>query len=398
MNINIKFLIFIILLIFSISFYLVIYDFIRRILTQRKYKKLDNYRIYFREVIEEIIKLPFVENNTLWQKLKTSSKLKRQSILEILISLSLTNPDKILEISKKLGFINEYEKKLNSSRDFERGEACKVLSSLNSKESLIKIFDTIKKEDKPECTFIGFLSACRLIEKDFFIYFLNLLHEKYNKGNISIKATSLVFTDFINRFKETASFTLSEFLKDQNLSTSFIVAILDGIFYSDYIDETLGEISKEQLKSEMVEIISKALKVLAKFDDISKISNLDEIIFFLKHPVWFIRLSALNVLEKNINKDITKYVMLLLEDEHALIRKKSAKVLFKLPEEEIIVFLPEWLKIKDPYGRDAIIEEMFRTGLFYKLNNQKFKKQFEEIKKFLNQNYRLVPELLNGNN
>ncbi|WP_083200187.1 HEAT repeat domain-containing protein, partial [Thermodesulfovibrio sp. N1] len=363
MSFTVKALLLIIFLILLANIFLIVYDFTKRFLTQIKYKKLDLAREYFRKILSESAKSSFSDLEELKVKLKVLSPLKKQALLEVITDFTEKSPYKILLLAKDLGLIEEYERKLSSSKSYNRGEALKILSSLNAKKSLEKMFETIKKENDPEVAFAGFLSCCKLLDNIHFKTFLTLLYEKQRQGVLNLRSLSLIITDFINRFKEQASFAIYDFLKEQSYSVSFRMTLLDGLYYAKYLDETLLMVAKDHLAFEEPEILAKALKLLSKSERFDKEVSLDDILPFLKHPSWFVRLSTLKVLEKTIKTEIVKYVTPLLEDENALIRKEAARVLFKLPEEAIIERLPNLLEIKDSYGRDAVVEEMVISGI-----------------------------------
>ncbi len=391
---TVKVLSFIILVIFSVNLFLVIYVFIRRFLTQIKYQRLDRARNYFARVLEEIFRAPSVDLSKLKPKLKVSSSLERQALLETLLNYSSRLPEKSFIFAQELGYIEEYEKKLNSSKPYERGEAFRTLAILGSKRSLERMLEALQRENHPGIAFVGFLSCLKLIDKAYFKTFFNLLYEKQKQRVLNLRSVSLVITDFIDRFKEQASFSIYDFLKEQPPSNSFRIALLEGFYYSKHLDETLLRIVKEHLNFEHPEILAKALKVLSKAVEFDKEVGLEEILPFLKHPSWFVRLSALKVLEKKITPEMVEHVAPLLEDKNALVRREAAKALFKLPIEELIVRLPSLLEIKDPYGRDSLVEEMVMSGVWERLKEDgikgPLKNYVEKIKSFLQLNYKMA--------
>ncbi|WP_028841489.1 HEAT repeat domain-containing protein [Thermodesulfobacterium hveragerdense] len=392
---TVKVLSFIIFAIFSVNLFLVIYDFIRRFLTQIRYQRLDRTRNRFAKILEEIFRTPSADLSKIKPMLKTFSfSLEKQAFLETLLNYYSKFPEQVLLFAQELGFVEEYEKKLNSSKPYERGEAFRTLAILGSKKSLEKMLDALKKEDDPEVAFVGFLSCGKLLDKADFKMFLILLYEKQSKKVLNLRSVSLIITDFIDRFKEQASFSIYDFLKEQPISISFRMALLEGVYHPKHSDETLLRIAKEHLKLEHPEILAKALKVLSKAVEFDKEVGLEEILPFLRHPSWFVRFSALKVLENKITPEMVDYVTPLLEDKNALVRREAAKVLFKLPIEELIIKLPYLLEIKDPYGRDSLVEEMVMSGVWERLKEGgikgPLKSYVENIMSFLQLNYKMA--------
>ena len=379
-----------ILSVFMVSIFLVGYDFLKRFLTQIKHQRLDQARAYFTKVFSEAFQSSSLNLEEFKNKLNFFSPLKKQALLEVMLEFFSKMPDKIRVLAQNFGFIKEYEDKLNSSKPYIRGEAFRILESFLSKESLAKMLEALKKEKHPEVAFVGFLSCCKLLNTIHFKTFLQLLYEKQREGVLNLRCVSLIITEFVERFKEKASFAVYDFLKEGSYSVSFRIGLLDGIYYAKHLDETLLKIVKDQLTFEDPEILAKALKVLSKIEKIA----LEDVLPFLKHPAWFVRLSALKVLGKNIRPEIVEYIVPLLEDENALVRKEAAKVLFKLPEEAVIINLPNFLQIKDPYGRDAVVGEMVISGFWERLKEGRFKETLkdyvEKIKSLLQLHYKLA--------
>jgi len=203
---------------------------------------------------------------------------------------------------------------------------------------------TLTKENNQNAVFVGFLSISKLIDETHFLIFLYILEEKLEKNILNLKAVSLIITDFIDRHKRKASLAIYDFMKNIDVFKPCRLALLDGIYYAKYFDEILVEIAKKSLDTDNSEILTKALKILSKAERIDEFIKLEEILTFLKHPSWIVKLSALKLLEKNLSPEIADYLIPLLEDKNALVRKYTAKIIFKLPDEVVIRKFTKFVK------------------------------------------------------
>lgn len=359
-NLLLYFLIWSIYIIFIFSLLLVFADFLRRIRNQIFYKRKDSYRKRFLEIFRDYIKFrdPTLLDN-LYQK-PPKSLLEMEALYETLTKFPSLSHEEILSISERTGLKKFYLAKLNAKRDYKRVEAYSVLSFIRDRNNFQEIFERVRGERDPEIVFSGIMALCKIISSHTLSQLLSLLEQKYQKNLLNLRAVSSIFIELTNSLLDDILPFLNSYFRSSRLPTLYKAAILDGLYFSKLEGSGLTEFALNLLNDKDPEILARALKIISK--TISKETNIkiEDILPFLEHQIWYVRLNALKVIEKLINFDQIDYLIPLLSDENYLIRKESAKIIIDVileRNEEKIISL---LKIPDKFAIDSLLDVIIR--------------------------------------
>ncbi len=362
-------LILVIFLIFFVTILLIIYDIGRRLIKNFKYKKLDFYRsIYLKELAEKFNSSSDIDQFVNFYKFHPTS-LRGQALQEVLIKLSHNFEEEVKLFFKKLGYQEYHEKAIFSKNSIKRGIAFKILGDLKIQDSSIKIINTIKNEKNENILLTACMSLVKIISEYQIEEFLKILINKSENNFLSYKSVSLIMLSLLERFNKSAINVLKRELSSDKINDTTKSIFLESLYYIDYEDDTLKDIAIKNLSSDNPELIAKSLKIISKLKISEDDVDFSKILYFLNHPLWYIRLMAIKALKNVFNEKLIDKMVPLLSDNEWPVRLEAVNVLFSLPINIVIKKIPEWLDIKDNFARDTIVEFILKHNWTDKFNH-----------------------------
>jgi len=357
----------------------------RRVLHNWKYRRLDRYRDFYREKLNDLIDSGKVSHQ-LNDFISLPSSTKFQAIEDTL--LDLINDDRYKESVKglleRLGYIPFYEKRLKSNNNITRASAIDKLGRMLSETSTNKLVDTFRTKNA-ETISVAVRSLSKIGSTKALKGILEHLPHLLKESLISQKTVEASLTNF----GVSAIPTIIEYGRknDDTMITASLLDVLSNLPFT----KVSCSFAIDHLKNKDAEIRAKALKVLSQAD-ISLIDfDQNLLVPLLEDTIWFVRLHAAKALGNMRYKKAADTLGGLLLDENWQVRDTAAMALTKFEDDSIDIFLKA-LKFKDRYAKESICEEIEKTDFISRLITNlisKDPKTYEKSKEILHIMYSL---------
>ncbi|NPU83029.1 MAG: HEAT repeat domain-containing protein [Syntrophaceae bacterium] len=347
-----------ILSVFSFILGFIIASVIRRLRNERRYSAIDQLRDRFRTKLAEIDSITAIDrfSVTQWQSAVRVGSVEWIALEDVIFEFAERKGQKAFarRLFTALGYTKYYQGRLSQRSPIDLSVAADKLGRIgdpSSLEPLSKLLD----HPKSEVSTVAFRALCRLGKRDALQRLLNALPKLMKNQNVSSKTiqTSLLL------FEPWASATLIEFAGktgDPKILALLIETLIGFPAHKEMYDLAINLVSHSD-----PEVRGKALRLLAREENVSFSCDPSILQPLLSDPIWFVRLQAAKTIGRikcgNFMEMLKKFAL----DEKWQVRDSAAFALSELGEASIDVFL-ELMETPDRYAKESICEEIQRSG------------------------------------
>ncbi len=341
------------------SILLLIVSVVRRIKNSILYRKMDEFKSYYRDQIYNIIKSKNIEITSVEKISLRGNSLRGKAFVETLIELYNLDPNRINEIARMYEVDKYFINKLKSHSSGSRLEAVKVLTNLGFVNNFKEIIYTLQKEENSGILYrMLFYLTKNLLDLDKIEEVIRIIFDKYKDNKLSFREVSVLLSNIISKLYINEIGRLIELLSNDEY---MLMALLDALFSSDKenipIDSILNLLNRNN-----PEILARALRVIARFKDKNLEKGYNLVQAFLNHPVWYVRLNAVKALESfRCNRSTVKKIAELIYDDNWQVRSVSADMLVRCMAGNFDIMLAI-LESKDEYAKQALAEAISKAN------------------------------------
>lgn len=338
---------------------LLIVSVVRRVKNSILYRKMDEFKSYYRDQIYNIIKSKNIEITSVEKISLRGNSSRGKAFVETLIELYNLDPNRINEIARMYEVDKYFINKLKSHSSGSRLEAVKVLTSLGFVNNFKEIIYTLQKEENSGILYrMLFYLTKNLLDLDKIEEVIRIIFDKYKDNKLSFREVSVLLSNIISKLYINEIGRLIELLSNDEY---MLMALLDALFSSDKenipIDSILNLLNRNN-----PEILARALRVIARFKDKNLEKGYNLVQAFLNHPVWYVRLNAVKALESfRCNRSTVKKIAELIYDDNWQVRSVSADMLVRCMAGNFDIMLAI-LESKDEYAKQALAEAISKAN------------------------------------
>jgi HEAT repeat protein len=329
---------------------------VRRVVNERKYRKLDDLRRNYRLLLSEALKADGVTGQEEACRARPGS-LAWQAVEEVLFGLLAEGASvgKVRALFERLGYVAYYEERIAARNILAKASAIDKLGRMQCLSSTPKLIPLLGQK-QPEILSVTVRALSRIGTQEGLAAIVGQMPHLLGGSLVTRKAME---TALLN-FGEAAIPYLIDYREDR-ADPWIISCILETLSHLPP-DARSVALAVEHLHSRNPEVRSKALKVLGCAGSLLP-ANLHELVLpLLEDPVWFVRLQAaksagalqFGVAARRLGK--------LLFDSNWHVRNEAAVALTKFGCDAIDIFL-EALTTSDGYAKESICEEIEKAGL-----------------------------------
>jgi len=333
---------------------LLIASVVRRVLNDRRHRKLDDLRQEYRERAHRLLDQDGLSGHET-DFAADAGSLEWQAVEEVLPNLinSGVSGNELKALFQRLGYVAYYENRLASRNRLIRASAIDKLGRMGTQSSLPKLLPKLN-ETEPEILTVTVRALSRIGAKEGLMAIVERLPVLLGQGQVTRKAME---TALLN-FGEDAVACLAEY-HSRDADPWIMSCVLETLSHLPPDVRSLS-LATEHLGDKNPEVRSKALKVLGRVEPPLPASLYDSILPLLDDPVWFVRLQAVKSAKKLDRARTSKPIGKLLFDKNWQVRGEAALCLARLGTCAMDVFL-DALMTEDVYAKEGICEEIEKS-------------------------------------
>lgn len=347
-----------ILLVFSFVLGFILASVFRRYRNERRYSQIDQLRDRFRSKLAEIDSITAIDRFSVsqWQSAVRKGSVEWVALEDVIFEFAERKGQKAFarRLFTALGYTKHYQGQLSLRSAIDLSVAADKLGRIgdpSSMEALSKLLD----HPKSEVSTVAFRALCRIGKRDSLHRLLNALPRLMKNENISSKTiqTSLLL------FEPWASATIIEYAgktADPKILALLVETMIGFPAHKEMFDLAITLVSHSD-----PEVRGKALRLLAREDNVSFSCDPAILQPLLSDPVWFVRLQAAKTIGRIKCENFMAMLKKFALDEKWQVRDSAAFALSELGESSIDTFL-ELMETPDKYAKESICEEIQRSG------------------------------------
>ncbi len=334
---------------------------IRRVYSERKYRKLDYWRQFYGRKLRESLEsgcLSGSRRDFIAPPNSSAWKAVEEVLLDLINEGKYQN--EIKELFFHLGYISFYEKQLENKNIPTRALSIDKLGKMKSEASLPKLIALLDAES-PEIVSVALRSLSKIGGREGLQAIVGRLSGILTRSVVSRRAMGMALLAF--GADAIPSLTARKAGEDDPWVASTILDILSRL----PADARSVRLAAEHLSSVNAEVRSKALKVLGRTENVPAVQHLPELILpLLRDPVWYVRLQAIRSLVVLRHEEAAAPIGALIFDQNWQVRNEAAQALIMFGECSLDIFLGV-LRGTDRYAKDSICEEIEKTNFSARL-------------------------------
>ncbi len=327
---------------------------LRRLLNERKYRRLDRLRQELTETVRRVLasdrtaQLPQPKPGSLsWQAL--------ESVLLDVVQDDRYRPA-VTGMFTRIGFVAYHENRITKRSRIARASSIDALGKMGSVSSVQKLVPLLGCSDSEILT-VTVRSLSRIGSPDALNAVMDRLPVLLGNSLITRKAMEASLLNFGAR-------AIPHLVRHCRVSATdpwVVSCVLETLSHLPP-DLRSAQSAASQLSSSHAEVRSKALKVLCVSGKLLPQNLVPLILPLLADPVWFVRIQAVKTVEGlRMQTSVSQQLGLLLMDSHWIVRDQAAAALIKSPEVALDIFI-DVLKGTDNYARASVCEQIEKTA------------------------------------
>jgi HEAT repeat protein len=328
---------------------------VRRVLNDRKYRKLDDLRQdYERRLTKELGQEGWVVQEEAFHA--RPGTLDWQAVEHALFVVASEGKfaEQAKDLFQRLGYAAFYEKQLTRRNVLIRASAIDKLGRMRSTASTPKLLALLDEKD-PEILSVTVRALGRIGTEDALTAIIGRLPHLLNRALVTRKAME---TTLLN-FGESAIPYLIGYQAES--SDPWIISCILETLSHLASDARSVSLAIEHLQSPNAEVRSKALKLLGRAGKNAPRNLADLVLPLLADPTWFVQLQAAKSAGLLGLTAAAGPLGKLLFDKNWRVRGEAALALTRLGHAAMDVFL-EALSMSDGYAKESICEEIEKAG------------------------------------
>ncbi len=334
----------------------------RRIVRNRKFKKLDQEKETCREQLMTTLTSDLSDQGLKYVHARKKS-MKWKAVEDVLFEFIGDDryTAKVITLFSDLGYVSYYEKKLKSSSRITRASAIDSLGKMHSEQSEDKIIEMLSVRNT-EIVTVAVRSLSRMKSIPGLRHLLDRLPELFRHELISRK---VVETALVHYGIDAVPYIIQYGKTCQEASVvATLLEVLSNVRSTDIVS-----FAEENIRHENPEVRSKAVKALGTIiTDVPEFDP-DNIVPLLQDPVWFVQLQAVKLLGGLRHVKAADVIGELLLDNNWQVRSAAAVALTNIGDTAIDVMLKTLRTTDDTYAKECICEEIGKSDLIHLLIN-----------------------------
>ncbi len=331
---------------------------LRRLLNERKYRKLDR----LRKELGEAVRRALASGETDGLPHPKPTSLPWQALESVLLDLVQDNGSHAVVVGmlNRIGFVSYHESRLTKKSRIIRASSIDTLGKMRSVSSVPKLVPLLNGSDSEILT-VTVRALSRIGSQDALSAVVERLPVLLGNGLVTRKAMEASLLNF----GSPAIPHLIRYCRESVTDHWVVSCVLESLSHLPH-DLASAQFASGLLANPHPEVRSKALKVLSASGRLLPGDAAPLILPLLDDPVWFVRIQAVRTVEGlGLLPAASSRLRILLLDANWNVRDQAAVALSRFPG-ALDIFLDVLLGT-DLYAKESTCEQIEKTGFYDKL-------------------------------